>query len=343
MLDAVSRQGAASEVAAARMQGLGGAVKYFKGIIDSMLIATALPFMATLAGMVRNAADLLAKFQTLSPAVQRFAAVLLAVLAVAGPLLVMLGVMATGLAALMSPIGLVIAGLVLLGAAVAANWGAISRIVSRGAQAVQPALDAIVDDGQRAAFGRPHLPRCGGGLLAELQTLPAKIQGWAASVDWAGLVGQAGDVGAAIYGKVSGWFAAIDWAGMFSAGVGATSSLASAVGGWLAGIDWAGGAASVQGGLDCAARCCTSPKLASIDWAGGAAGIQSGITAAARCVSSKLATVDWAGGAASIEGGISRLRDSVMSKLSSIDWAGAVISARRLHPQRHSTRGATGS
>lgn len=118
MLDAVSRQGAASEVAAARMQGLGGAVKYFKGSIDSMLIATALPFMATLAAMVRNAADLLTRFATLSPAVQRFAAVLLGVLAVAGPLLVMLGVMATGLAALMSPIGLVIAGLVLLGAAV---------------------------------------------------------------------------------------------------------------------------------------------------------------------------------------------------------------------------------
>ena len=86
------------------MQGLGGAVKYFKGSVDSMLIATALPFMATLAAMVRNAADLLVKFQTLSPAVQRFAAVLVAVLAVAGPLLVMLGVMATGLAALMSPL-----------------------------------------------------------------------------------------------------------------------------------------------------------------------------------------------------------------------------------------------
>lgn len=329
MLDAVSRQGAASEVAAARMQGLGGAVKYFKGSIDSMLIATALPFMATLAGMVRNAADLLTRFTTLSPAVQRFAAVLVAVLAVVGPLLVMLGVMATGLAALMSPVGLVIAGLVLLGAAVAANWGAISRIVSRGAKAVQPALDSIIATVNGLRSGDLTFRDVGAGLLAELQTLPAKVQGWAASVDWAGLVGQAGDVGAAIYAKVAGWFASIDWAGMLTTTGNAASSLTSAVGSWLAGIDWVGGAASVQGGLT-SLRDAVLSRLASIDWAGGAAGIQDGLTRLRDAVTSKLAAVDWAGGAASIEGGIAHLRDSIVATVGSIDWACGISKAGSL-------------
>ena len=81
--------------------------------------------------------------------------------------------------------------------------------------------------------------------MAELQTLPAKIQAWANSVDWAGLVGQAG-TWRRIHGKVAGWFAAIDWAGMFNGAVGTTSALASAVGGWLAAIDWQAGVTEAE-------------------------------------------------------------------------------------------------
>jgi hypothetical protein len=285
--------------------------------------------MATLAAMVRNAADLLTRFTTLSPAVQRFAAVLVAVLAVAGPLLVMLGVMATGLAALMSPIGLVIAGLVLLGAAVAANWGSISRVVSRGAQVVQPALDSIVNTVNGLRAGDLTFRDVGAGLLAELQTLPAEIQGWAASVDWAGLVGQAGDVGAAIYAKMSGWLSQIDWAGIFATTGNAAASLTAAVGSWLAGIDWTGSAAGVQDGL-ARLRDAVLTRLAAIDWAGGAAGIQSGILRLRDAVTNKLSAIDWAGGAASIEGGIARLRNSVVATVSSIDWAGGISKAGSL-------------
>ena len=323
---AVSKAGSASDLAEANMKGLGGAVKYFKGSVDSMLIGTALPWLDMLGSIIRGAADMATSFGTLSPQVQKFAVVMAAVLAAAGPLLLILGGIATALAALMSPIGLAIVGIIALGAIVAANWGAISKAVTRGVKTVQPALDSIMETVNGLRSGDLTFREVGAGMLAELQTLPARIQGWASSIDWAGLIGQAGDVTAGIYDKVSGWFTAIDWAGMFASGVDTASSLASAVGTWLAGIDWAGGAAQVQGGLT-RLRDAVMARLASIDWAGGAAGIQSGILRLRDAVSSKLATVNWAGGAASIQAGLTGLRDTVMSKLGSIDWAGAVSSA----------------
>lgn len=299
MQAAVEKSGAAAELGESRMKGFGGAIEYFKGTIDSLLIGTALPWLDTLGGMVRGAADLIGGFGKLSPQVQTFGVVLAVALAAAGPLLIVLGTMATALAALMSPIGLAILGIGLLGVAIAANWGAISKVVTRGVKAVQPALDSIMETVNGLRSGDLTFREVGAGMLAELQTLPAKIQGWASSIDWAGLIGQAGDITASIYDKVSGWFTAIDWTGMFSAGVGATSSLASAVGAWLAGIDWAGGASSIQ----------------------------SGITALRDAVSSELATVDWAGGASNMQAGLTALRDTVMANLGSIDWAGAVSSA----------------
>ena len=326
MQDAVEKSGAAAELGEANMKGFGGAIEYFKGTIDSLLIGTALPWLDTLGNMVRGAADLIGSFGKLSPQVQTFGVVLAVALAAAGPLLIVLGTMATALAALMSPIGLAILGIGLLAVAVAANWGRISAAVQRGAKAAKPAIDALLGTINDLRSGDLTFSELGAGLLDRLSQIPDQVRTWAASIDWAGLIGQAGDVTAGIYDKVSGWFAAIDWAGMFASGVGTASSLASAVGSWLAGIDWASGAAAVQGGIN-NLRDAVMAKLSSIDWAGGAAGIQSGIMRLRDAVSSKLATVDWAGGAASIQGGLQSLRDTVIGKLGSIDWAGGVSSA----------------
>lgn len=57
MAEAVAADGAAAEVAGARMQGMAGAIEYIKGSIDSFLISTALPFLDTLSGIVRQVAD----------------------------------------------------------------------------------------------------------------------------------------------------------------------------------------------------------------------------------------------------------------------------------------------
>ncbi len=234
MEEAVSAQGAAALLADAQMRGLGGAVEYFRGAVDSLLIESALPFAETLALMIRRAADLLERFTELSPGVQRFAAVLLGVLVVAGPLLVVLGTMATALAALMSPVGLVIAGLVLLGALLVANWDTVARFAD-GVHALGRYLRMAAEDGDALNDWLTHLPgwaqpaalalgkvaaaahdlstgkltwsALGAGLLAELERVPAAVQAWAVRVDWAGLMDSAGDVGASIQGKMEGWFA----------------------------------------------------------------------------------------------------------------------------------------
>lgn len=326
MADAVTQAGAASDLAEANMKGLKGAVEYFKGSVDSLLIGTALPWLETLGDMVRGAADLLSTFGTLSPQTQKFAVVLAAVAAAAGPLLIILGSMVTALAALMSPIGLAIVAIALLGVAVAANWGRISQVVERGARTVQPALDAIVKTVNGLRSGDLTFREVGAGLVAELQTLPAKIQAWANSVDWAGLVGQAGDVATQIYGKVAGWFAAIDWAGMFNGAVGTTSALASAVGGWLAAIDWQAGVTEAEAGLT-ALRDTVMGKIAAIDWAGGVAQAEAGLLVLRDLVMAKIGAVDWAGGVAQAESGFTTLRDTVMAKVAAIDWQAGVENA----------------
>lgn len=145
MSESVNASGAAGEVANARMKGLGGAIEYFKGSIDSLLIGAALPFMETLSGMVRGAADLLAGIGELPPEMQQFGAVLLVVVAAAGPLLLMLGTMATALAGLLTPVGLVIAGVTLLGVAWATNFGGIQTATTDAFAAMQPFFTALVD------------------------------------------------------------------------------------------------------------------------------------------------------------------------------------------------------
>jgi TP901 family phage tail tape measure protein len=144
MSESVNASGAASEVANARMKGLGGAIEYFKGTIDSLLIGSALPFMETLSGMVRGAADFLSGISSLPPQMQQFGAVLLVVVAAAGPLLMMLGTMATALAGLLTPVGLVIAAVAVLGVAWATNFGGIQTATLNAFAAIQPAVTAII-------------------------------------------------------------------------------------------------------------------------------------------------------------------------------------------------------
>jgi TP901 family phage tail tape measure protein len=107
MQEAVTEEGSAAALAQANMSGLSGAIQYFKGSIDSLLIKTATPYLEMLSQMIRGAADLFTRFSSLPRSVQRFAAVLTGVLAVGGPLLIILGTMATGLALLLGAVAVV--------------------------------------------------------------------------------------------------------------------------------------------------------------------------------------------------------------------------------------------
>lgn len=136
MAASVTKAGAAQAVADARMQGLSGAVEYFKGTIESTLIEAVLPFMAGIASAMRQAADFVAGFSRLAPEVRNVIVVVAAAAAAVGPLLVGLGMLTSAvgaalpvlgavggvLAALASPIGLVVVGIGTLGAAFATDF-----------------------------------------------------------------------------------------------------------------------------------------------------------------------------------------------------------------------------
>ena len=94
---AVTEAGAAQEVADARMKGLSGAILYFQGTLDSMMISTAIPWLNQLADLVRGTADWIAKFGELDPAIQKTVVTLVALAAAVGPVLIYSGMLVSAI------------------------------------------------------------------------------------------------------------------------------------------------------------------------------------------------------------------------------------------------------
>ncbi len=130
MLDAVTRQGAASELAGARMKGLGGALEGLKSQIETVLLEVAEPFLGVLEGLARSLADLVPKLSEIDPNIRNAALAFAAVLAAAGPVLLVIGGLATAIAFLLSPIGLVVLAVAAFAAAYASNFGGIRDITN---------------------------------------------------------------------------------------------------------------------------------------------------------------------------------------------------------------------
>jgi len=143
MQASVEQAGAAQLVADARMRGLAGAIAYAKGTIESTLITAFLPLTEALGNLVRRAADLFGKFASLPEPVRNAALAFGAVLAIAGPLLVALPMIGTVLAALLSPIGLVVIAVAGLAAAWAADFGGIREKTAEVWGAIQPMFEGI--------------------------------------------------------------------------------------------------------------------------------------------------------------------------------------------------------
>ena len=137
MSAALGNETAAADVANARMSGMAGAIEYMKGSIDSFLIATALPFLDSMGGIVRQAADMLTSFGALPQPVKDAALAFGAVLAAAGPLMLALSGVGTVLGALLSPIGLVALAIAGLAAAWVTDFGGIRTTL-------EPIIAAIV-------------------------------------------------------------------------------------------------------------------------------------------------------------------------------------------------------
>lgn len=160
MVTEVSKTGAATDAAAARMKGLSGGIEYLKGSVDSFLIGAALPFLDSITNILIKVADAVTAFGALPPSVLNTALAFGAVLAVTGPLLVAIGLIAPGLAALApafaalaGPIGIAIAATVALAAAWTANIGGIQEITASAFAGVKEIFSTTASAAQQAANG----------------------------------------------------------------------------------------------------------------------------------------------------------------------------------------------
>lgn len=145
MKTAVTETGAAQELSAVKMQGVGGALEGLKSTIESTLTTAALPFLSVVEGIIRTAAEWISKIGEINPNMIALAATIGVAVAVIGPLALGIGALVSVLGAILSPIGLIIAGVVALGAAWVTNFGGIRTTTEEIFGAVQTKIQDVID------------------------------------------------------------------------------------------------------------------------------------------------------------------------------------------------------
>lgn len=164
MVGAVTRTGAATEVAGARMQGLTGGIEYLKGSIDSFLIGAALPFTEQIGAMARRAGDMVSAFGSLSPRVVNTALAIGAAAAAAGPLMLAFSGLLRVLAMINPTVAIVVTAVAALGAAWASNLGGIQEITAQAVSSVQGQFNTLKTAAKnfgtsvKAAFEKTNFP-----------------------------------------------------------------------------------------------------------------------------------------------------------------------------------------
>jgi len=144
MLDAVTRQGAAADLAGARMKGLGGALEGLKSQVETVLLDVAEPFLTTLEGWARTLADLVPKISELDPNIRNAALAFGAVLVAAGPVILVFGAIASAIGFILSPIGLVVLAIAALTAAWVTDFGGIREITASVFGFIQNIVQAVI-------------------------------------------------------------------------------------------------------------------------------------------------------------------------------------------------------
>lgn len=160
MLQAVTRQGAAAELAGARMRGLAGALQGLQSQVETVLLEVAEPFLQTLEGWVRGLADLVPRISELDPNLRNAALAFAAVLAAAGPVILAVGALATAIGFLLSPVGLVVLAVAALAAAWTTNFLGIRDITASVLDAVSGVVQKVI------GFVAPFVQREIGVLVA---------------------------------------------------------------------------------------------------------------------------------------------------------------------------------
>ncbi len=127
MTAAVTREGAAHDLAAARMAGFKGALAGLQSQVETTLLVATRPFLGVLENLVRRAADLVGGILTLNPQVLNAGIAFAVVLAAAGPVALAVGAVSMALGLLLTPVGLVVAATAVLAAAWAADFGGMQE------------------------------------------------------------------------------------------------------------------------------------------------------------------------------------------------------------------------
>lgn len=186
MVTEISKTGAATDVANARMKGLSGGIEYLKGSVDSFLIGAALPFLDTLGSLARGAGDALTAFGNLPQPLINASLAFAGILAVMGPILLLLPTLAAGFALLTGPVGLTVLAIAALGAVWAANVGGIRDVTATAFASVQlwftttaTALDTLVTN-IGTAFDNTEFPTLESlwtdFLAGDFETIATKIK-----------------------------------------------------------------------------------------------------------------------------------------------------------------------
>ena len=155
MAGAIDAAATVQEVAAARTQGMGGAMEQFKGAMETLLITLGEEFLPDLTRLVKVVTEFISSIIEGDPALLRWGVIIAAIVAVIGPMLLILGTVVSVIGTIVgvisavgAPILLVIAAIiaivVLLAVAIAANWGLIRDTILMVWEVIKPVFDQFM-------------------------------------------------------------------------------------------------------------------------------------------------------------------------------------------------------
>jgi TP901 family phage tail tape measure protein len=150
METAVTAEGQAQALAAAQTSGFQGSLDGLRSTVETVLLTVGTPFLTMLTGWVQWLASVVGRLAELDPKMLNMIVVIGLAAAAIGPLLMVLGSMATGLgvaagavAFLLSPIGLVIIAVALLAAAVVEHFGGVQQTIEAARTFVEGVLQGL--------------------------------------------------------------------------------------------------------------------------------------------------------------------------------------------------------
>ena len=334
--DALGEGGAAANVAGARMKGMRGAMEYLQGSIDSFLIGAALPYLNALGDFVRMGADALSAFSALPRPIMDAAVAFGAVLAAAGPLMLLISGITAAIGFLLSPVGLLVAGLAALAAGFVLwqqNFGGVQQkvaafanqlktmvkattgidfdAVADGVRSLGSYLRAVAEDGDYLNDWLTHLP----------EPIQPAVQALGQLVAAFGGLAQTGDFGAFIAS-----IQAIDWGGLLADAAAGLNSLKDGMVAALQGIDWAGALQTAGGWLD-SLKDGVVAAIQSIPWGEALSAAGNVFMLLAGWVTAALREVPWGTALETAAGWLDALKNGVVGAIQGIPWGEALAAA----------------